>query len=169
MYTHLPFTLALAATPCLAEDAAIKAFTANCFSPFLTAETARSAFESIRARHDFYDLNPVSDVPPSPASFTATPNTDRRCAVAFNGDRGDIAAQRAIAALEAEGIEKDAPLPFSHENARLPGTTLLAARFLNPGRIAVVHTGTRPGADGPETFLSVERLNPEATRREVAQ
>ncbi|WP_254796861.1 hypothetical protein [Sulfitobacter albidus] len=40
------------------------------------------------------------------------------------------------------------------------GTTFIAARQLNPKRIAVVQVGTRPGPNGTETFVSVERLDP---------
>ena len=47
--------------------------------------------------------------------------------------------------------------------ARLSGTSLLGARRLNPRRVAVVHTGTRPGPNGIETFLNVERLTDAAS------
>ena len=137
------------------------AFAANCFSPYLTATTAAGGLPD---RHDFHDLAPFSDVPPSPASGPVAPGTDRLCAVAFDGDNGAEAARVAEAALAAEGITVGTPLPATHANAALPGTTLLAARALNPARIAVVHTGTRPGPNGVETFLSVERLTPEASR-----
>ncbi|MEM9798624.1 MAG: succinyl-CoA synthetase subunit beta [Pseudomonadota bacterium] len=143
--------------------AAIKGFAETCFSPFLTAERAAAAFAAPEIRHDFYDLAPFSDVAPSPAATDVTPGTDRRCEVAFDGGYGVQAAQGAGDGLAAEGIRRDAPLPSSHADARLPGTTLLAARFLNPARVAVVHTGTRPGPNGPETFLLVERLTPQAS------
>ena len=150
----------LLASPAVASDAALSAFSAHCFSPSLTAERAAQV---LPPRHDFYDLAPFSDVPPSPGT-DVTPGTDRRCAVAFDGDRGAEAARGAADALAGEGITDAAPLPATHAGAALPGTTLLAARFLNPARIAVVHVGTRTGAGGAETFLSVERLTPGASR-----
>ena len=135
----------------------LSAFAAHCFSPFLTAERAAQV---LPPRHDFYDLRPFSGAAPSPGA-DVTPGTDRRCEVTFDGDAGGEAARTAVDALATEGITDEAPLPATH--ARLPGTTLLAARYLNPARIAVVHTGTRPGHNGTETFLSVERLTPEAS------
>ena len=149
------------ATPATAEPAALDAFAANCLSPYLTAETAAARIGKTGARHDFYDLAPFSDVAPSPGA-NVTPGTDRRCEVSLDGDLGTEAAQTATQALAAEGITVEAPLPATH--AALPGTTLLAARALNPARVAVVHTGTRPGPNGTETFLSVERLTPDASR-----
>ena len=41
-----------------------------------------------------------------------------------------------------------------------PHTTQAAAVQLNPNRIAVTQIGTRPGPNGVETYLSVERLTP---------
>ena len=145
------------------QAAMMRAFADHCFSPFLTARRAEAEIASTGARVDFYDLDPFSDAAPSPPSPGAevTPGTDRRCAVAFDGDRGAAAAETAAAALAAEGIRAEAPVPASHP--ALPGTTLLGARALNPSRVAVVHAGTRPGPNGIETFLSVERLTPEAS------
>ena len=143
-------------------DAPLPAFAAYCFSPFLTAAKAAEAFADPAIRHDFYDLNPFSDVAPSPGA-DVTPGTDRRCAVAFDGDRGIDAIHAVAEALKAEGLTTPAPLPATHIGTALPGTTLMAAVALNPGRVAVVHTGTRPGPNGTETFLSVERLTPEAS------
>jgi hypothetical protein len=40
------------------------------------------------------------------------------------------------------------------------GTEFVAARYLNPNRIAVVQVGTRLGPNGIETFINVERLQP---------
>ena len=54
----------------------------------------------------------------------------------------------------------EAPLPDRYRATE--GTELLAARQLNPRRIAVVHAGTRPGSTGIETFVFVERLMPVA-------
>lgn len=140
----------------------LAAFAAHCFSPFLTADTAQANIASTGARVDFYDLNPFSDVAPTPGT-NVTPGTDRRCEVTFDGDYGADAAQMAVRGLDIEGIRTEAPVPDVHANAALLGTTLLSARFLNPSRIAVVHTGTRPGPNGTETFLSVERLTPAAS------
>lgn len=140
----------------------LAAFAAHCFSPRLTAATAARDIASTGARVDFHDLTPFSDVAPTPGR-NVTPGTDRRCEVAFDGAFGAQAAEVAASGLEAEGIRTEAALPDTHADAALPGTTLLAARFLNPARIAVVHTGTRPGPNGTETFLSVERLTPDAS------
>ncbi|MFO6464814.1 succinyl-CoA synthetase subunit beta [Jannaschia sp. KMU-145] len=140
---------------------ALEAFAAHCFSPDLTAARAAQVIEPAGARVAFYDLAPFSAATPSPAAGAVTPGTDRRCEVAFDGEYGADAAEVAAAALDAEGIRTEAPVPDSHP--AVPGTTLLGARYLNPSRIAVVHTGTRPGPNGPETFLSVERLTPEAS------
>lgn len=140
-----------------------KDFANRCFSPFLTAETAQRRLQRPGVRVEFYDLRPFSDVAPSPVSGRpATPGTDRRCEVAFDGNEGSQAAEAAVAGLTAEGILTEAPVPDTHR--ALPGTTLLAARYLNPNRIAVVHTGTRAGPNGVETFLTVERLTPEASQ-----
>lgn len=136
-------------------------FAAHCFSPFLTADMAQRRLEQPGVRVDFYDLRPFSDVAASPvAGRAATPGTDRRCELAYDGDEGAQAAKAAVAGLEAEGIRDDAPVPDGFE--ALPGTTLLAARYLNPNRVAVVHTGTRLGPNGIETFLTVERMEPGA-------
>lgn len=141
----------------------MSAFAQTCFSPLLTAGTAQARLMPSGARHDFYDLMPFANVAPSPATTSVTPGTDRRCEIAFDGDSGADAAEVAASGLAAEGIRTEAPLPTTHAQAALPGTTLLAARYLNPGRIAVVHTGTRAGPNGTETFLSVERLTPNAS------
>ena len=134
----------------------LDAFSSKCFSPLLTAETAPTG-DGLRV--DFYDLDPFRASNPiaEPQSAT-TPGTNRRCEVAFDGDHGHDAANVALAALRREGILAETALPQTHERARLPGTTLLGARRLNPKRVAVVHTGTRPGPNGTETFLNVERL-----------
>lgn len=149
--------------PVLAQGAAAtdaaSAFAAHCFSPYLTAARAQEALASTGARVDFYDLDPFSSADVSPVmGRPATPGTDRRCEVAFDGDHGDMAASAVLAGLAAEGIRTDAPLPDRYQPTE--GTVLLAARALNPQRIAVVHAGTRPGPDGVETFLTVERLTP---------
>lgn len=140
-------------------DQAMASFAAHCFSPFLTAETAAERLAAPGVRVAFYDLRPFSDVAISPVvGRAATPGTDRRCEVAFDGAHGVAAAAVAVAALDAEGITDPAPLPEGQ--VALPGTELLAARFLNPARIAVVHVGDRPGPAGVETFLTVERMAP---------
>lgn len=164
---HKLALLALCAFPALAQADPIRndrlaAFANHCYSPFMTAQRAQADIASTGARVDFYDLNPFSNVAPTPG-INVTPGTDRRCEVSFDGSFGDDAAQVAVRGLQAEGIRTEAPLPDTHAGAALPGTTLLAARFLNPARIAVVHTGTRPGPNGTETFLSVERLTPAAS------
>ncbi len=142
-------------------EAASGAFAAHCFSPFLTAARAEEALAMDGVRVEFYDLDPFSDGAPSPVTGRdATIGTDRRCEVAFDGDHAALAASAALAGLEAERIIDEAPLPDRYRPTG--GTELLAARYLNPRRIAVVHVGTRPGPNGAETFLTVERLMPVA-------
>ena len=140
-------------------DAAITAFSQHCFSPYLTAKTAETALSIPGARYDFYDLRPFSVAAVSPVTRrAATPGTDRRCEVAFDGAHTAAAIISVTDALEREGILTAVDLPEGFEET--PGTALLAARQLNPRRVAVVHVGTRDGPNGTETFLSVERLHP---------
>ena len=137
------------------------AFARHCFSPFLSGDAAAEAFNLPNLRHDFYDLDPLTRVAPTEAKTSATPGTDRRCEVSFDGDYAEQAMAAVVEALRRERILLEVPLPETHAEARLPGTALLAARQLNPRRTAVVHVGTRPGPDGVETFLNVERLQPQ--------
>ncbi len=151
-------SVAGAQAPSIAQDA-IAAFAAHCFNPRLTGQLVTERLDPTGARVDFYDLDPFSNVPPTlGVALDATPGTDRRCEVSFDGDYSDQAAEAVLAALEAEGIRASAPLPDTHDAT--PGTALLGARQLNPNRIAVVHVGTRPGPNGIETFMNVERLTP---------
>ena len=137
----------------------IQAFVDNCFSPRLTAAKAARVFDLANLSHDFYDLDPLTAVPPSPATKRAvTPGTDRRCEVSFGGDFTAPAVTAVTRRLIREGITRPAPLPALYEKRRTPSTALLAARRLNPRKIAVVQVGTRPGKGSPETFLYVERL-----------
>lgn len=134
-------------------------FADHCFSPFLTASKAAKTFALSGARYDFFDLDPFSSADPSPATGRAvTAGTDRRCEISFAGDYAEVAAQAATDALAAEGITTPASLPATFTPHT--GTTLLAARQLNPRRKAVVHVGTRQGPQGTETFMLVERLTP---------
>lgn len=144
-------------------EAVMKAFADHCFSPFLTAAKAQAAFAGTGARVDFYDLDPFSDVAPSPARNRApTPGSNRRCEVAFAGDHTASAVDAVMAALHREGIDETADVPPAYQST--PETALLAARYLNPTRIAVVEVGTRRSPDGPETFMRVERLPEEGTQ-----
>ena len=139
--------------------AAMDLFAQNCFSPYMTAQKAAKTFALSGTSYDFYDLDPFSSADPSPATARAvTPGTDRRCEIAFPGNHADKAATTAVDALSKEGITTPAPLPASY--AETDTTTLLAARQLNPRRAAIVHVGTREGAQGTETFMLVERLAP---------
>ena len=151
---------ASALSPATDARSGIDAFAANCFSPLMTAEKARDAFGTANLRYDFYDLDPFSDVARSPVTGrAATEGTDRRCEVSFNLDFAEQAAQTTADALASEGIKTPADLPEMYRETE--GTVLLAARHLNPRRIAVVHVGTRMGPDGIiETFMNVERLLP---------
>ena len=149
---------AQARSPQIAADAGIRAFVGNCFSPFMTADKAQDVFDLPDVRYDFYDLDPFSNVPPSPALGAVTNGTDRRCEVAFDHDYAAMAADAVVVQLTKEGITKGAEVPASYQAS--DGTALLAARMLNPKRKAVVHVGTRPGPSGVETFMFVERLLP---------
>lgn len=139
--------------------AAVLLFADHCFSPFLTAPKAARSFALSGMAYDFYDLDPFSSAAPSPAiGRAATPGTDRRCEVSFSGQHADTAREGVLGALAHEGITTPAALPASYFTQ--DGTTLLAARRLNPTRVAVVHVGTRDGINGSETFMRVERLTP---------
>lgn len=156
--------LTLATTPSQAQDDGVAveasmAFANHCFSPFLTAARAEEVLISTGARVDFYDLDPLSGGASSPVVGPAAAlGTDRRCEVAFDGEFAELAVSAAVTGLQMEGIDTEAPLPDRYEPTE--GTSLLAARALNPRRIAVVHVGTRPGPNGIETFLFVERMTP---------
>lgn len=140
-------------------QAASEAFASHCFSPFLTAARAQEVLAMPGVRVDFYDLDPLSNGAVSPVTGrAATQGTDRRCEVAFDGDHARLAESAALAGLALEGIDQTSPLPDRYQ--RTDGTQLLAARQLNPRRVAVVHVGTRPGPGGIETFLMVERMTP---------
>jgi hypothetical protein len=142
--------------------AAMQLFADHCFSPFMTANKAARSFALTGMAYDFYDLDPYSNVAPSPAlARPATPNTDRRCEISFVGGYAEDAAQITLDALNAEGIKTPASLPAQFANGT--STTLLAARQLNPHRVAIVHVGTRSGVLGTETFMLVERLTPAAS------
>lgn len=146
-------------------DQAFQAFSDNCLNPRLV-QTDLDGLQHQGIKVDFYDLKPFSAPEITPVTGrVATAGTDRRCEVAFEADLGADAAKVAVKALTSERIFTETPLPDTHQNAALAGTTLLAARKLNPNRIAVVHTGTRPSGNGIETFLMVERLTPQASAR----
>lgn len=136
---------------------AVDAFARHCFSPFLTAQTAAKALAVPGARVDFYDIDPFGSAAPSLSDDVAA-GTDRRCSVAFDGDHTAAAANAVTAALSREGIVTPAPVPARY--TKTDTTALLAARTLNPKRIAVVIVGTRPGPNGVETHMTVERLLP---------
>ena len=140
--------------------AAIAAFAAHCFDPRLTSDQADRVFGLANNSFDFFDLDPFSAVAPSPPTERApTPGTDRRCEVSFHGDYSQDAVTAVTDQLRRERLTRTAPVPTSHETLRTDGTALLAARRLNPRKIAVVHIGTRRGpAGGIETFMNVERL-----------
>ena len=163
MRVALIATLASAASMAAAgtsvSSKAMQSFAGNCFSPYLTAEKAAARLASNGVRTEFYDLDPFSSAAPSPVTGrAASVGTDRRCEVAFDGDYAEQAAKAAGDALQQQGIVTPADLPATYTPTQ--GTELLAARQLNPRRIAVVHVGTRQGPDGIETFMTVERLTP---------
>ncbi len=136
---------------------ALQVFAENCFSPFMTVAKAEALLTVPGARFDFYDLDPFSNADPSPATGRAvTPGTNRRCEVAFDGEDVPGGTDAVARALATEGISTEAAVPDKFP--RIEGTAFIAARQLNPNRIAVVQVGTRPGPNGIETFLNVERL-----------
>lgn len=154
----------IAATRAQAQDtgnAAVSsaAFADNCFSPFLTAELAAGLVTPDR-RVDFYDLRPFRPSNPvaEPLGRAVTPGTDRRCELAFDGEWVAAGIAGAIRGLRQEGIETEAEVPADFPSQ--PGAEFIAARQLNPNRIAVVQVGTRSGPNGTETFINVERLLP---------
>lgn len=147
-----------AAASVRAGDASVTAFSEHCFSPLMTAERAAERFAGLR--YDFYDLDPFSaaNAPSAPSGRAVTAGADRRCEIAFDGAAVDAGAAAVLEALEREGITTPADVP--PDFPRAAGAEVVAARFLNPRRIAVVQIGTRPGPNGVETFLNVERLEP---------
>ena len=154
----------IAATRAQAQDAgnaavSSAAFAGNCFSPFLTAELAAGLVTPDR-RVDFYDLRPFRPSNPvaEPQGRAVTPGTDRRCEVAFDGANVAAGIMGAVSGLRAEGIDSVVEVPADFPAQ--PGTQFIEARQLNPNRIAVVQVGTRPGPNGLETFINVERLVP---------
>lgn len=159
--------LCVFALPVQAQDDGVAAmasmaFARNCFSPFMTAARAEEVLASTGARVDFYDFDPLSGGDASRiVGRAATQGTDRRCEVAFDGDYAELATSAAVTGLDMEGIATEAPVPDLYQPTE--GTALLAARQLNPRRVAVVHVGTRPGPNGVETFLFVERMTPSET------
>ncbi len=141
-------------------DRAGAAFADNCFSPFLTAKTARPKITPTGARLDFYDLRPFSDAEPSPVTGRApTLGTDRRCEVAFDGAKTDEAQSWVLRGVEQERL-KDRLIAVPKDFALLPTTRHAAAVQLNPDRVAVTQVGKRAGPNGTETYMSVERLIP---------
>jgi len=150
---------AYARSPLADAQETVRAFADNCFSPYMTAEIAKDRFGANEIRYDFYDLDPFSAADPSPPSHAGvTQGTDRRCEVSFDGDLTSIAVDAVLIALTKEGILEEAAIPPGF--SKTPMTALLAARQLNPSRVAVVHVGTRTGPNGIETFMNVERLMP---------
>lgn len=157
--------LGLAATGAFANDAALRAFAQNCFSPLMTAAKAQQVLAGDGVRVDFYDLRPFSsgnDISPV-VGRPQTPDTDRRCEVAFDGDRTEDAVAAAAAGLNSEGIDTEVEVPAGFD--AMAGSTFIGARALNPSRIAIVQVGNRPGPNGVETFVNVERLTPEASEK----
>ncbi|MEL7104405.1 MAG: succinyl-CoA synthetase subunit beta [Pseudomonadota bacterium] len=143
--------------PAQASDAAMSAFAENCFRPTMTAAHAETRLGLPGVRYDFYDTNPFTSAAPSPATGRpATPGTDRRCEVSFDGAQIDAATAAVTAGLDAEGIRTPADVPATFQT--IPGVALVAARRLNPRKVAVVQVGTRPGPNGTETYMNVERL-----------
>lgn len=145
------------ATATHASNTAMTAFAENCFRPTMTVARAETALGLTGVRYDFYDSDPFTSAAPSPATVrAATPGTDRRCEVSFDGVETEAAIAAVSAGLEAEGIRTPADVPASFQ--QIPGAAFIGARRLNPRKIAVVQVGTRPGPNGTETYMNVERM-----------
>ena len=146
-----------------AQDAASigRAFADHCFNPRLTAQSAQDKLGPSEARIDFYDLRPFTNVAASPVTGrTKTPDTDRRCEVAFDGFDPQTAINWVGKGLTQEGLaDKKADVPEGF--VRMAGTVFIGAAQLNPNRIAVVQVGVRSKpVGGQETYMNVERLTP---------
>ncbi len=154
---------ASAGAPPATADLAIGAFADTCTVRGLTPEAAEGRMRDFVAaeggaglpfRLEFYDITL------QPTDLPVTPGTDRRCEVAFPGDHTDPATEALVALMERPPVfGTPIPLPITHSPA--PGTAFIEGRQLNPRVAAVVHVGTRETADGLETFMNVERLEPE--------
>ncbi|MEL7117334.1 MAG: succinyl-CoA synthetase subunit beta [Pseudomonadota bacterium] len=133
-------------------------FSKNCFSPRMTGARAAEVFSGAGLRYDFYDLDPFlgSNAPTPATKAPVTEGTDRRCEVSFDGNHASDAVRAVTRALTRERIQTEVAVPATY--AATEGTALLAARRLSPLKIAVVHVGTRPGPNGIETFMNVERI-----------
>jgi len=91
---------------------AMRGFASTCFSPYLTAEKATTRLGIDGVRVEFYDLDPFSNVAPSPVTGRAAMvGTDRRCEVAFDGNHAVQAAKAAVDALTSQGIVTPAEGP----------------------------------------------------------
>ena len=77
----------------------------------------------------------------------------------MDGDVTTQVSKWSTTALIQEGLtERLIEVPAGFPVA--PGAKIAKAVQLNPDRIAVLQIGTRPGPNGVETFLNVERLIP---------
>ena len=160
MASALISLMGVAAVAAQSADVVGQAFADHCFSPYLTEQKAQDTLKPSGARVDFYDLRPFSSAAPSPVTGrAATPGTDRRCEVAFDGTALQNARDWIIIGLTQERL-LDRQIDVPAEFPLSPHTTHAAAVQLNPNRIAVTQIGIRPGPNGVETYLSVERLTP---------
>lgn len=147
-------------------DLAIGAFSNTCTVRGLTAAAAEGRMRNFVAAQGGDGL-PFSlefyDVTLEPTDLPVTPGTDRRCEVAFPGDHAEPATEALIALMtRPPQFGQPIPLPITHSPG--PGTAFIEGRQLNPRVAAVVHVGTRRNAGGLETFMNVERLEPEVDR-----
>lgn len=144
-------------------DLAISAFADTCTMRGLTLAEAEARMRALVAeqggtglpfRLDFYDTTlEATDRP-------VTPGTDRRCEVAFAGNHTTHAIEALLELLAGPpAFGTPIPLPITHSPT--PGTTFIEGRQLNTRVAAVVHVGTRETDAGVETFINVERLEPE--------
>ncbi len=130
---------------------AITTFNAWCFKAGQTEVTARANMNAQTAPFvlTFWD----DSLEPRPAH--APDGVERRCEVAFEGNH----TTQAITALRRQMATPPrfgTPIPLPMTHAPDESTSLMEARKLLRGRVAVVHVGTRN--NGTQTFMAVDRL-----------
>jgi hypothetical protein len=157
---------ASAVAPPATADLAIGAFADTCTVRGLTLAEAEGRMrdfvaeeggEGLPFRLEFYDITL------QPTDLPVTPGTDRRCEVAFPGEHTKPATAALLALMERPpAFGTPIPLPITHSPVH--GTAFIEGRQLNPRVAAVVHVGTRETDTGLETFMNVERLEPEGVQ-----
>ncbi|WP_051539344.1 hypothetical protein [Sulfitobacter sp. 20_GPM-1509m] len=137
-------------------QAAISAFNAYCFQAGQTAAQARDNMQALAGDPLPFELT-FWDATLEAAPADAPYGVERRCEVSWEGNQPQ-------AAIDALRVQMNTPpvfgrpttMPTTH--SAQPGTALIEARELLQGRVAVVHVGTRGGANSVKTFMAVDRL-----------